>query len=161
GKANNLGFKNAGAGISQQDKQAYFVDWRVLDKHKMSFYDNIDFSIDTTKHGLPKLVAASLVRKCLEVASYRRFSVGLFFDPGPCGGQWLKEVADLDRSAVNYAWGFDCVPEENSLLLKFGNATFEIPSINLVLKHPVELLGEKVYNKFGAEFPIRFDFLDT
>ncbi len=29
------------------------------------------------------------------------------------------EVADLDRSAVNYAWGFDCVPEENSLLLKF------------------------------------------
>lgn len=161
GKVNNLGVKNAGAGFSQQYKQAYFVDWRVLDKHKMSFYDNIDFSIDTTKPGLPKMVAASLVRKGLEVASHRPFRVVPFFDPGPWGGQWLKEVADLDRSAVNYAWGFDCVPEENSLLLKFGNATFEIPSINLVLKHPVELLGEKVYNKFGAEFPIRFDFLDT
>jgi mannose-6-phosphate isomerase class I len=62
---------------------------------------------------------------------------------------------------VNYAWGFDCVPEENSLLLKFGETTFEIPSIDLVLKKPVELLGETVYKKFGAEFPIRFDFLDT
>src|SRR5690606_21914355 len=26
---------------------------------------------------------------------------------------------------------------------------------------PEALLGEKVYSRFGAEFPIRFDFLDT
>ena len=33
--------------------------------------------------------------------------------------------------------------------------------MDLVLSHPTELLGEKVYEAFGAEFPIRFDFLDT
>ncbi len=107
------------------------------------------------------MAAASLVLKGLEIASHRPFRVVPFFDPGPWGGQWLKEVADLDRSAVNYAWAFDCVPEENSLLLKLGDTTFEIPSIDLVLKKPAELLGEKVYKRFGAEFPIRFDFLDT
>jgi len=53
------------------------------------------------------------------------------------------------------------VPEENSLLLKFENATLEIPSINLVFAHPRELLGTAVYGRFGDEFPIRFDFLDT
>ena len=161
GLVNNLGVANAGAEFSHQYKQAYFVDWRVLDKHKMSFFDNIDFVIDTNKPGAPKMAEASLVRKGLEIASHQPFRVVPFFDPGPWGGQWLKEVVDLDRSAVNYAWGFDCVPEENSLLLKFGDTTFEIPSINLVLNKPVELLGEKVYKRFGAEFPIRFDFLDT
>jgi mannose-6-phosphate isomerase class I len=37
----------------------------------------------------------------------------------------------------------------------------EIPSIDLVFTHPHELLGEAVHARFGTEFPIRFDFLDT
>jgi mannose-6-phosphate isomerase class I len=73
----------------------------------------------------------------------------------------MKEVCDLDRSAVNYAWCFDCVPEENSLLFNFGTVCLEIPAINLVFAQPLPLLGEKVFSRFGAEFPIRFDFLDT
>src|SRR6185369_11137003 len=36
-----------------------------------------------------------------------------------------------------------------------------IPSINLVFAHPQSLLGETVHARFGDEFPIRFDFLDT
>lgn len=157
----NLGVHNNSAPFASQYKQAYFVDWRVLDKHKMSVFDRIEYFIDTNKAGTPKMVAGDLIRKGLSIASHRPFRVVPFFDPGPWGGQWLKEVVDLDRSVVNYAWGFDCVPEENSLLLKFGNETVEIPSINVVLKNPVDLLGRKVYGRFGAEFPIRFDFLDT
>jgi mannose-6-phosphate isomerase class I len=37
----------------------------------------------------------------------------------------------------------------------------EVPAIDLVFLHPQELLGEQVVARFGAEFPIRFDFLDT
>ena len=33
--------------------------------------------------------------------------------------------------------------------------------MNLILYQPRETLGEKNYARFGAEFPIRFDFLDT
>ena len=57
----------------------------------------------------------------------------------------MKEVCDLTREAENYAWCFDCVPEENSLLLGFGDVKVEIPSINLVFQHPHELLGEAVH----------------
>lgn len=51
--------------------------------------------------------------------------------------------------------------EENSLLLDYGNAVVELPAMDLVLYKPLELLGPQVYSRFGAEFPIRFDFLDT
>ena len=60
-----------------------------------------------------------------------------------------------------FAWCFDCVPEENSLLLQFGNVIFETPSINLVFNQSEKLLGNAVQARFGDEFPIRFDFLDT
>lgn len=55
----------------------------------------------------------------------------------------MKQRFDLDPSAPNYAWCFDCVPEENSLLLRFGNVRIEIPSQDLVLTCPRPLLGEK------------------
>src|ERR1017187_10893971 len=73
----------------------------------------------------------------------------------------MKEVCDLDRSAKNYGWCFDCVPEANSLLLSFGEMRFEIPAINLVMDQPGALLGYENHARFGDEFPIRFDFLDT
>lgn len=160
-EVSNLGVNNADAGFSALYKQAYFVDWRVLDKHKLPLMAQWDFVIDTNKAGQPKMVRGSVLNEGLALASRRPFRVVPFFDPGPWGGQWLKEVADLDRSVVNYAWGFDCVPEENSLLLAFGDIVFEIPSLNVVLRHPKPLLGEHIYERFGAEFPIRFDFLDT
>jgi mannose-6-phosphate isomerase class I len=74
----------------------------------------------------------------------------------------MKRVCDLDPSEANYGWCFDCVPEENSLYLGFGDIRdFELPSLDLVFQHPRELLGEAVQARFGDEFPIRFDFLDT
>jgi mannose-6-phosphate isomerase class I len=74
----------------------------------------------------------------------------------------MEKVCGLSPEGVpNHAWCFDCVPEENSLLLGFGNVKVEIPAIDLVFQYPHELLGEAVHARFGKEFPIRFDFLDT
>lgn len=157
----NLGASNQECSFAPLYKRAFFVDWRVLDKHKNEIRSKIDFWLDTTKANDPKMIGAAVMNEVLSATTKRPFRLVPFFDPGPWGGQWLKEVCDLDRSERNFAWGFDCVPEENSLLIKFGNATFETPSINLVFTHPGELLGQKVYDAFGAEFPIRFDFLDT
>ena len=52
--------------------------------------------------------------------------------------------------ASNYGWCFDCVPEENSLLLQFGTVRVELPSINLVFYRPRQLLGEEVYQTVGG-----------
>ena len=157
----NLGVSNHALEFSRMYKRAYFVDWRVADRLKRKLMERWDFVLDTNAKGHPKMASGEAVRAALRQAVRRPFRVVPFFDPGPWGGQWMKEVCDLDRSAVNYAWCFDCVPEENSLLLDFGKVTLEIPSLNLVFYQPKALLGENVYARFGAEFPIRFDFLDT
>jgi mannose-6-phosphate isomerase class I len=160
-EVSNLGVHNQQTTFAQQYKHGFFVDWRVLDRHKQTLMDTWDYVLDTNKHDAPKLVRGAAINKGLEQASQRPFRVVPFFDPGPWGGQWMKEVCDLDKSAANYAWCFDCVPEENSLLLQFGQHVVEVPSINLVFAHPAALLGAPVYQRFGKEFPIRFDFLDT
>lgn len=160
-RVGNLGAQNADAVFAYQYKRAFYVDWKVLDRHKKQHMAQWDYLLDTTREGTPKLITGSALRKAMALTVQRPFRVVPFFDPGPWGGQWLKEVCDLDRSAVNYAWGFDCVPEENSLRYQFDGETVEIPSIDVVFSHPVELLGEAVFDAFGAEFPIRFDFLDT
>lgn len=157
----NLGADNAEGKWSLQYKRAFFVDWRVADKHKKRALERADFLLDTNIPGQPKLITREAFGGALDQVSSRPFRVVPFFDPAPWGGQWMKEVCDLDRSASNYGWCFDCVPEENSLLLGFGEHTVEIPSIDLVFFRPRELLGDAVHGRFGTEFPIRFDFLDT
>lgn len=160
-EVDNLGVSNKQDSFSEQYKHAFFVDWRVCDRLKRLLMPRWDYVLDTNTKNSPRLVKGKAILKALEQAARRPFRVVPFFDPGPWGGQWLKEVCDLDKTEINYAWGFDCVPEENSLLLKFGDTTVEIPSINLVFHQPRALLGEKVFARFGDEFPIRFDFLDT
>jgi mannose-6-phosphate isomerase class I len=157
----NLGLANHHEKASLQYKHAFFVDWRVCDRHKRSLMNHWDYVADTTIRDHPKIVDGISLNKAMQSATTRPFRVVPFFDPGPWGGQWIKEYCDLDRSAKNYAWAFDCVPEENSLLFRFNDVIFEIPSINLVFAAPQKLLGEAVQARFGDEFPIRFDFLDT
>ncbi|MGN1210051.1 MAG: class I mannose-6-phosphate isomerase [Candidatus Cryptobacteroides sp.] len=160
-EVSNVGFDNREQRPGLQYKQGFFVDWRILDRWKKKIYGRMDYVLDTNVADSPKMILAKAFFAGLETASRRPFRVVPYFDPGVWGGQWMKEVCDLDKSKENYAWCFDCVPEENSLYLGFGKNRFEIPSINLVFRHPVELLGPNVYGRFGDEFPIRFDFLDT
>lgn len=162
GEADNLGTRNRGLKASQQYKRGFFVDWRVADRHKRATMERWDFLLDSTDPAAPKLITGAAHLAGLRAAAGRPFRVVPFFDPGPWGGQWMREVCGLPDGPPNYAWCFDCVPEENSLLLGFrGGTTVEIPALNLVFRHPRELLGEPVHGRFGAEFPIRFDFLDT
>ena len=157
----NLGINNAEEAPGIQYKRAFFVDWRVCDRLKQELFEKADFWLDTNKAGSPKMVRAQTMLDGLSALVHSPFRTVPYFDPGPWGGQWMKEVCGLDKTKPNFAWSFDGVPEENSLLLEVEGEIVEIPSINLVFYKSTELLGEPVVSRFGNEFPIRFDFLDT
>lgn len=157
----NLGVENTNEKASLKYKRAFFVDWRAADRLKVTLLPKADLLLDSNNPERPKAISGDDLRRGLQLATERPFRLVPFFDPGPWGGHWMEQVCDLPRDKPNYAWCFDCVPEENSLLLGFGTRRVEIPALDLVLMQPLRLLGEEVVRQFGAEFPIRFDFLDT
>ena len=160
-KVKALGVDNRDEAISLQYKRGYFNDWRVCDKYKNEIFYQIDYWLDTHQSDIPKMIGGGTFMEGIERTVRTPFRVVPFFDPAPWGGQWMKEVCDLDRERDNFGWCFDCVPEENSLLLNISGTLFELPSMDLVLLKSRDLLGEPVEARFGKDFPIRFDFLDT
>lgn len=156
-----LGVDNHEDAVSLQYKRGYFNDWRVLDRYKEGLFGRVDFWLDTHIANEPRMIDKETFFKGIEETIKTPFRVVPFFDPAPWGGQWMKEVCGLDPEKENYGWCFDCVPEENSLYFEVNGVRFELPSMDLVLLKSRELLGEPVEARFGKDFPIRFDFLDT
>ena len=156
-----IGVDNRSDAVSIQYKRGLFIDWRICDIHKDSLFGKVDLWLDTNDPIRPKMIDNETFIQGIDKTVSSPFRVVPFFDPAPWGGQCMKEVCDLDPDKPNYGWCFDCVPEENSLLFNVDGELFEIPSQDLVLLRSRKLLGGPVESRFGKDFPIRFDFLDT
>ena len=160
-EVNGLGVENREEAPSYHYKRGYFIDWIVCDNLKKKVLPKVDYWLDTHIVRTPKMISGETLKEGLEKTAHTPFRVVPFFDPAPWGGQWMKEVCGLNPEKENYGWCFDCVPEENSLYFEVNGVRFELPSVDLVLLKSRELLGEPVEARFGKDFPIRFDFLDT
>ena len=159
-------FGNWRANNEQEDllrkyKRGFFVEWRTADRVKRSLLERADYYLDTNRKDDPRMVTGAALFAGIRETVRRPFRLVPYFDPGVWGGHWLEEKIGLAPREHPYAWGFDGVPEENSLYFRYGDVRIELPSMNAVFFEPTALLGEQVYSRFGAEFPIRFDFLDT
>ena len=130
----NLGTDNIAENPSLKYKRAFLVDWRAADRLNRELLPKANFFLDTNS-STPKLVAGDCIRAGLKTVASRPFRVVPYFDPGPWGGHWMEEVRNLPKDAPNHAWCFDCVPEENSLLLGFGDLQIELPAIDLTFVH--------------------------
>ncbi|MBC1935877.1 mannose-6-phosphate isomerase [Listeria grandensis] len=161
GEMGNWNDTNVAEDILRKYKRGFFLDWRAADRLKVELFPKIDYYVDDNTLDMPKMVRWDDYCAGLEQTLQGPFRFVPYFDPGVWGGQWMKEKLGLDASRENFAWAFDGVAEENSLYLQFGDTRIETPGINVVLKYPMQLLGELVFSRFGAELPIRFDFLDT
>lgn len=160
-KIGNWLSKNFDEDILRKVKRGYFIDWRVADRLKFELINNVDYWLDTNIKNEPNMVSGNDYRAGLQELTKQPFRLVPYFDASVWGGQWMAKHFDLPKPKENYGWAFDGVPEENSIRLAFNGATVETPAMNLVKYQATALLGPKVESRFGAEFPIRFDFLDT
>ena len=157
----NWNADNDGEEQLRKFKRGFFVEWRMADRLKRKLLPSLDYALDTVLPGQPKMVSGEGLRTGLMQLTREPFRLVPYYAPEVWGGQWMKAVCDLPKDAPNYAWSFDGVPEENSVFFRFGPVRMEFPALNAVFYRPEELLGSRVHARFGDEFPIRFDFLDT
>jgi len=147
--------------ILRKYKRGYFVEWRVADRIKDVLYPKVDYIIDYNLLDHPKMMTKKVFESIMDSLIHRPFRMVPYFDPGVWGGQWMKEVMHLNPKEKNYAWSFDGVPEENSIMARCGQTIFELPAQDLVQFRARLFMGDRVHGRFGKQFPIRFDFLDT
>ena len=65
----------------------------------------------------------------------------------------MKNHFHLPENGKNYAWSFDGVPEENSLLLDFGGQKIQTPAQNLVMFCPRSCWGTGFMTGLEGNFP--------
>lgn len=157
----NWNLSNGDAPILTKYKIGFFIEWRLVDRYKKERYETFDYVLETEEKDHPKLVTGEAFRDGLRQFVKGPFRLEPYFDPGVWGGHWMQENFGVGQEKENLAWSFDGVPEENCVNMQFGDITVKTPAMNVTLYCPKELLGERVYGRYGAEFPIRFDFLDT
>ncbi|MDR0542470.1 MAG: ROK family protein, partial [Dysgonamonadaceae bacterium] len=160
GTAFNLGFENQ-ADFRDMYKQAYFVDWRVLDRHKAAILPYIDIIVDGQRPNHYLWMTGDDMRKGLNDMSRNFFRVRPWFEPGAWGGKWMKNRFDgLNPAAENLAWSFELMTLENGLMFESDNYRLEVSFDFLMYNNYREVLGDCA-DRFRYDFPIRFDFLDT
>ncbi len=142
-------------------KHLYFVDWPVLNREKARLLPQIDGWIDGQKPDRPTVISGDDLRAALTLMSASPFRVRPWLAPGVWGGQWMKShFPGIPQNVPNYAWSFELIVPENGLTFESSSERFECSFDLLMFQHFREVLGTAA-DRFGVDFPIRFDYLDT
>lgn len=157
---NNLG-TNTQKTYQNTYKRMYFVDWVVLNKHKQRICSDIKIIVDCQWKNTINWATTEVLYGGLKRMSESVFRVRPWFEAGAWGGQWMKDnLKGLVEDEINYAWSFELILPENGLLFESSGSILEISFDFLMNLFYRNVLGKDA-ERFGTEFPIRFDFLDT
>lgn len=164
-RARQEGLKNIGGerelSFGDYYKRAYFVDWPALNRTKMRLLPSVDVFIDGQNADDPVWMDGEDFRDAVREVSENPFRVRPWFMPGPWGGKFLQGHMDLDPEQPNFAWSYELIVPENSVVLEKDNRRIEWSFDTIMYLENNNILGNEAARLFKYEWPIRLDYLDT
>jgi predicted NBD/HSP70 family sugar kinase/mannose-6-phosphate isomerase class I len=160
GSITNLGAAAAEEPVKMY-KRFYFIDWVVLNAYRNTIKNRIAVVADGQWKTDISWALHTSVNKGLQQMVHHCIRVRPWFEAGAWGGQWLKQhIPGLNKAEINYAWSFELIVPENGIVLESEGLLLELSFDWLMEYNAAAVLGAAA-ERFGTEFPIRFDFLDT
>jgi mannose-6-phosphate isomerase class I len=160
GAGANLGQR--GTPVVATTRRLFYVDWPVLDRHRARIASAVSLWVDAQAAERPTALEAATLAATAVALVRRPFRTLPMFNTTVWGGHWGQRQLGMGTDQPNTAVGYELIaPESGVLIGSHAELTVEVPFQLLVSLHPRELLGDAVHERFGASFPIRFDYLDT
>ncbi|PIS27492.1 MAG: hypothetical protein COT43_10235 [Candidatus Marinimicrobia bacterium CG08_land_8_20_14_0_20_45_22] len=142
-------------------KHAYFVDWPALNRLKRRLLPRIDRLIDLQNPEQLTFIEGSEFRAALREISQSAFRVRPWYYSGPWGGKFMQGHFGVHLDKVNLSTSFEIIIPENGIIIESGSNRLEFSADCLMFQENEKVLGPQAARQFGAEWPIRLDYLDT
>ena len=122
-------------------KRAFFLDWRAADHVGTRIYDR-HFWIDGNCRNSR---SCWLAIRCAQPSktSPGPFSLVPFFDPGPWGGQWMRDISAFPTARPTTPGASTAFPKRTASVLRFGAPTLKLRPSTLVHEHPREFWARR------------------
>jgi mannose-6-phosphate isomerase class I len=161
GKLDNWGASGEAETFGSFYKRAYFVEWQALNRQKERLLPRLDLFIDLNDATNPIFISGDDFRLTLDDLSRTPFRPRPWFAPGPWGGQFMKNHMGLNPAEPNFAWSFELIAPENGVLISDKEHQLEFTFDYLLFRNSPAVMGAEASARYGNEWPVRFDYLDT
>lgn len=161
-----MGMDNWGAGnfdeeITKKQKRGMFLEWPLLNKHKISILEDIDYYIDYSDEKSPHMLTIQDACSAVEYICHRPFQLVPVFMKAVWGGKWLQKVFGVHPNWINCGWGITAHMNLQYLDAKINGHDFLFNGEDMLFLKPKKMLGESIFYLWGYRCPVTVNYLDT
>lgn len=144
-------------------RRCYYIDFEVAAKLRGDLIRSgeLDQYIIANNFNRMVMMPISLLNKVFDRAMCYPLRCKPVYLEGVWGGYYIQRLRNLPKEMKNCAWVFDFIPMEVSIVFKLDGLELEFPFYTLVQAASEKLMGKESVERFGAFFPVRFNYDDT